>query len=91
LYVGYVTRPEPAGDGDVSSFQSRQAVCVCEVKRTLLSDKDQAKRPWMRLRLIVVGNVLGPQGLHFFVSNAPAETSAARWLLVDFSPWHVKC
>jgi hypothetical protein len=42
------------------------------------------------MHLIVARDVLNPEELKFFVSNAPAETSIQTMLLVAFSRWRVE-
>ena len=47
---------------------------VWEVKHTRIAIKDENGLPGMRLHLIVARNVLDPDEVKFFVSNAPPET-----------------
>src|SRR5579871_2252566 len=63
---------------------------VWEVKHTLFYAKDADGLPGQRLHLIVARNVLKPEEIKFFVSNAPPETSVQRLLLVAFSRWRVE-
>jgi SRSO17 transposase len=42
------------------------------------------------MHLIVARDVLNPEELKFFVSNAPPETPVQRLLLVGFSRWRVE-
>ena len=44
----------------------------------------------MRLHLIVARNVLDPEEIKYFVSNAPVDTSVGTLLLVGFSRWRVE-
>jgi SRSO17 transposase len=46
--------------------------------------------PGEPLHLIVARDVLHPEVLKFFVSNAPEETSVQKMLLVAFSRWRVE-
>jgi len=63
---------------------------VWEVKHTLFSPKDADGLPGQRLHLLVARNVLNPDEIKFFVSNALPETSVQRLLLVAFSRWRVE-
>ena len=45
------------------------------------------EQPW---HLVVARNVLKPEELKFFVSNAAADTTVAPLLLAAFSRWHVE-
>jgi SRSO17 transposase len=63
---------------------------VWEVKHALITVKDERGLPGMRLHLIVARNVLDPNEIKYFVSNAPPETSVATLLLVAFSRWRVE-
>lgn len=63
---------------------------VWEVKHALITVKDQAKLPGMRLHLIVARNVLDPKEIKYFLSNAPPETPVTTLLLVAFSRWRVE-
>jgi len=63
---------------------------VWEVKHVRITVKDEKGLPGMRLHLVVARNVLDPNEVKFFVSNAPAETSVQTLLLVAFSRWHVE-
>lgn len=63
---------------------------VWEAKHTRVTMKDDAGLPGMRLHLIVARNVLNPNEVKFFVSNAPPETEVSTLLLVAFSRWRVE-
>jgi SRSO17 transposase len=63
---------------------------VWEVKRALVYPKDEHGLPGAPLHLIVARNVLDPQEVKFFVSNAPPETPLQPLLLVAFSRWRVE-
>lgn len=63
---------------------------VWEVKHTLITVKNDAQLPGMRLHLIVARNVLDPTEIKYFVSNAPPETPVTTLLLVAFSRWRVE-
>jgi SRSO17 transposase len=63
---------------------------VWEVKHTTMTLKDEHGLPGMRLHLVVARNVLAPEEIKFFVSNAPPETSVQTLLLVAFSRWRVE-
>ena len=47
---------------------------VWECKHTFVTVKDENGLPGARLHLIVARNVLDPNEMKFFVSNAPPET-----------------
>ena len=57
---------------------------VWEVKHTMITMKDENGLPGIRCHLIIARNVLDPDEIKFFVSNAPAETSVGTLLLVAF-------
>lgn len=63
---------------------------VWEVKHTMITMKDENGLPGIRCHLIIARNVLDPDEIKFFVSNAPAETSVGTLLLVAFSRWRVE-
>lgn len=63
---------------------------VWEVKHTLFYPKDDNGLPGPALHLIVARNVLNPNEIKFFVSNAPPEISLQTMLLVAFSRWRVE-
>jgi SRSO17 transposase len=63
---------------------------VWEVKHALVYPKDAQGLPGEPLHLIVARNVLNPEELKFFVSNAPPATPLQPLLLVAFSRWRVE-
>jgi SRSO17 transposase len=63
---------------------------VWEVKHAMITIKDEKDLPGMRLHLVVARNVLKPQEIKFFVSNAPPEVTVPTLLLVAFSRWRVE-
>ena len=63
---------------------------VWECKRVMLTVKGDDGLPGETLHLLVARNVLDPDELKFFVSNAPPETSVEVLLLVAFSRWRVE-
>jgi SRSO17 transposase len=63
---------------------------VWECKHTFLTVKDENGLPGERLHLVVARNVLDPEEIKFFVSNAPPATGIGTLLLVAFSRWRVE-
>ena len=63
---------------------------VWECKHVMLTVKGADGLPGETLHLLVARNVLEPDELKFFVSNAPAETGVGTLLLVAFSRWRVE-
>jgi SRSO17 transposase len=63
---------------------------VWECKHVLLYPKDANGLPGEALHLVVARNVLEPEDLKFFVSNAPVPTSVGTLLKVAFSRWRVE-
>ena len=63
---------------------------VWECKHTFLTVKDESGLPGARLHLIIARNVLDPDEVKFFVSNAPPQTGVGTLLLVAFSRWRVE-
>jgi SRSO17 transposase len=63
---------------------------VWEVKHALIYPKDEHGLPGEPLHLIVARNVLDPEEVKFFVSNAPPATPIQPMLLVAFSRWRVE-
>jgi SRSO17 transposase len=63
---------------------------VWEVKHALITMKDEAGLPGMRLHLVVGRNVSKPEEIKFFVSNAAEEVRVQTLLLVGFSRWRVE-
>ena len=54
------------------------------------SSPRRGRFPGEPLHLLVARNVLNPQEIKFFVSNAAPQTPVATLLLVGFSRWHVE-
>jgi len=63
---------------------------VWECKHTLLTIRDENGLPGARLHLIIARNVLDPEEVKFFVSNAPPQTGIGTLLQVAFSRWRVE-
>ena len=63
---------------------------VWEVKHTMITMKNEDGLPGQRLHLVVARNVLDPDEIKFFVSNALEETPIETLLLVGFSRWRVE-
>jgi SRSO17 transposase len=63
---------------------------VWEAKHAMITVKDAKGLPGMRMHLLVARNVLKPEEIKFFVSNAAAEVSVQVLLLVAFSRWRVE-
>lgn len=63
---------------------------VWECKKVFLTIKDEQGLPGERLHLLIARNVLHDGELKFYISNAPAETSAGKLLLVALSRWRVE-
>jgi SRSO17 transposase len=63
---------------------------VWEVKRLRFSPVGADGLPGEPMHLVVARNVLNPDEMKFFVSNAPAGTSTQTMLLVAFSRWRVE-
>lgn len=63
---------------------------VWEVKHTRITVKGDQGLPGARLHLVVARNVLNPDEIKYFLSNAPEETSVQTLLLVAFSRWRVE-
>jgi SRSO17 transposase len=63
---------------------------IWEVKHCRFTPKDEEGLPDEPMHLVVARNVLNPEEVKFFVSNAPAETSVGTLLLVGFSRWRVE-
>ena len=64
---------------------------IWEVKHTLIRVKDEqglpANKPY---HLLVARNVLQPEEIKYFVSNAPEDTRVPILLLVAFSRWRIE-
>ena len=63
---------------------------VWEVKHTMITMKNEDGLPGQRLHLIVARNVLDPDEMKFFVSNAAEGARVETLLLVAFSRWRVE-
>jgi SRSO17 transposase len=63
---------------------------VWETKRAVLVVADDRGLPAEPYHLIVARNVLEPETLKFFLSNAPAETGVGVLLKVAFTRWRVE-
>lgn len=63
---------------------------VWEVKHVRFYPQLEDGDPGRPGHLIVARNVLKPEEVKFFVSNAPPETRVQTLLLVAFSRWHVE-
>jgi SRSO17 transposase len=63
---------------------------VWECKHTFITVKNENGLPGERLHLIIARNVLDPNEVKFFVSNASPETGIGALLLVAFSRWRVE-
>jgi SRSO17 transposase len=63
---------------------------VWECKHVMLTVKGADGLPGETLHLLVARNVLEPDELKFFVSNASPETGVGTLLLVAFSRWRVE-
>ncbi len=63
---------------------------IWEVKHARFYPKDEKGLPGEPLHLIVARNVLNPEEVKFFVSNAAPETPVGPLLLAAFSRWRVE-
>lgn len=63
---------------------------IWEVKHSLVYPKDENGLPGLPYHLVVARNVLHPDEVKYFISNAPPETKVAALLLVAFSRWRVE-
>src|SRR5665647_2441141 len=63
---------------------------IWEVKHARFTPKDEDGMPGEPMHLMVARNVLDPNEVKFFVSNAPAETPVSKLLLAGFSRWRVE-
>ncbi|KKL69924.1 hypothetical protein LCGC14_2110060 [marine sediment metagenome] len=63
---------------------------VWEAKHTMITIKGEKGLPGIRLHLVVARNMLDPEEVKYFVSNAPPETPVQTLLLVGFSRWRVE-
>jgi SRSO17 transposase len=63
---------------------------VWEAKHTKITVKGENGLPGKRLHLVVARNVLKPDEIKYFLSNAAEEVSVQVLLLVAFSRWRVE-
>jgi SRSO17 transposase len=63
---------------------------VWECKHVCLTVKDETGLPGARRHVVIARNVLDPEEIKFFLSNAPPQTSVGTLLLVAFSRWRVE-
>jgi SRSO17 transposase len=63
---------------------------VWEAKHTMLTMKNENGLPGMPLHLVAARNVLKPEEIKFFLSNAAEDTAVQTLLLVGFSRWRVE-
>lgn len=63
---------------------------VWECKHSFVTIKDDNGLPGACMHLIIARNVLDPDEVKFFVSNAPPPTGIGTLLLVAFSRWRVE-
>lgn len=63
---------------------------VWEAKSIPIYPKNEDGLPQRTYRLVVARNVLAPDEVKYFVSNAPLETPLPTLLLVAFSRWRVE-
>jgi SRSO17 transposase len=63
---------------------------VWEVKQARIHPKDDQDLPGPALHLIVARNVLHPEEIKYFISNAPPETPVEELVLVAFARWRIE-
>jgi SRSO17 transposase len=63
---------------------------VWECKHVFFYPKDERGLPGPAQHLIIARNVLDPNEIKFFISNAPADTSVGTLLKVAFSRWRIE-
>jgi SRSO17 transposase len=63
---------------------------VWEIKHVMIYPKNEDGLPTKPYHLIVARNVLNPDEVKYFVSNAPQGASVQTMLLVAFSRWRVE-
>ncbi len=63
---------------------------VWEAKSIPIYPRNEDRLPQRTYRLVVARNVLAPDEVKYFVSNAPVGTPVATLLLVAFSRWRVE-
>jgi SRSO17 transposase len=70
--------------------ESAKGPMVWQVKRIRVWLKDEQGLPTAPHHLIVARNVLDPEEVKYFLSNAPADTPVETLLLVAFSRWKIE-
>ncbi len=63
---------------------------VWETKHAMIVIKDENDLPGISLHLVIGRNMLDPDEIKYFVSNASPETPVQTLLLVGFSRWRVE-
>jgi SRSO17 transposase len=63
---------------------------IWEVKHTLIYPKDENGLPDKPYHLIVARNVMNPDEVKYFISNAPPTVKVSTLLLVAFSRWRIE-
>lgn len=63
---------------------------IWEVKHAMIHVKDENGLPTCVYHLLVARNVLNPQEIKYFISNAPPDTAVETLLIVAFSRWRVE-
>jgi SRSO17 transposase len=63
---------------------------VWECKHVLFYPKDENGLPGAAQHLLIARNVLDPNEIKFFISNAPANTNVGTLLKVAFSRWRIE-
>jgi SRSO17 transposase len=63
---------------------------VWEVKHVMIYPKNEEGLPNKPYHLLVCRNVLEPDDIKYFISNAPPETSTEKLLKVAFSRWRIE-
>jgi SRSO17 transposase len=63
---------------------------VWEVKHARITVQDAKGLPGARWHLVVARNVLDPDEIKYFLSNAEEKTAVSSLLLVGFSRWRVE-
>jgi SRSO17 transposase len=67
-----------------------QGPMIWEVKHARIHVKDEDGLPTRVYRLVVARNVLNPDEIKYFISNAPAEVPLGALLKVAFTRWRVE-
>jgi SRSO17 transposase len=63
---------------------------VCETKHALVYIPDEAGLPAGPYHLLIWRNVLTPDAIKYFISNAPPQTAVPTLLRVAFSRWRIE-